>query len=197
MIKRRPEAVDIGRRAEFVQLAGRLLGTHVGRRADRRALHRLHRTAQRGRRSQRSGVGPDLALAQRLGQTPVDDERLAVLTDHDVARLQIPVQHAPAVRVVHRVADDDEPTQKLPQRHLTLALILEVRVVGLVKLFDRLLEAVALDEPHRIVRPTIVTLTEGIHRHDAGMFEPAGDFGLQHKPFAGVRVVGEMNQNLL
>ena len=54
-----------------------------------------------------------VGLARRLGQTPIHDERLAVLAEHNVARLQIPVQHAATVRVLDGVADIDEAAQQL------------------------------------------------------------------------------------
>ena len=53
--------------------------------------------------------------ADRFGQAPVDDQRLAVLAEHDVARLQVAVQDAAAVGVGDRVADVDEPPEQLPE----------------------------------------------------------------------------------
>ena len=59
--------------------------------------------------------------ANDLGQAPVHDQRLAVLAEHDVARLQVAVQHAAAVGVGHRVAHVHEPAQQLPQLQRPLA----------------------------------------------------------------------------
>ena len=56
------------------------------------------------------------SAGRRLGQAPVDDQRLAVLAEHDVARLQVAVQHAPAVGIGDRVADVDEPPEELRAR---------------------------------------------------------------------------------
>jgi hypothetical protein len=92
-----------------------LLGAHVGRRPQRAARQRLGRPAGR-RRDQRplagtrTGVGP----AGRLGQAPVDYQRLAVLADDDVPRLDVAVQHAPRMRVADRVADVSKAAQELP-----------------------------------------------------------------------------------
>ena len=66
-----------------------------------------------------------------------------------------------------------------------------------MKLINRFLQAVALDESHRVVRSPVVVLTESVHGHDAGMFESAGDFGFQHEPTAAVWVVGELILNFL
>ena len=51
--------------------------------------------------------------AQRLGQAPVDDQRLAVLADDDIARLDVAVQDAAVVRVIDRVADILEAAEEL------------------------------------------------------------------------------------
>ncbi len=59
----------------------------------------------------RAAVGP----AQRLGQTPVDHQRLAVLADDDVARLDVAMEHAPAMGVVDGIADVGEPAQQPAQ----------------------------------------------------------------------------------
>ena len=55
---------------------------------------------------------------------------------------------------------------------------------------DRLLERVAPDEPHRVVRAAIVVGTQTVDRHDAGVFEPTGDLGFQEKSLSAGRVVG-------
>ena len=62
-------------------------------------------------RSSARRVGP----AGGLGQAPVDDQRLAILADDDVARLDVAVEHAPGVGVLDRVADVDEPAEQLAQ----------------------------------------------------------------------------------
>ena len=66
-------------------------------------------------------VGMRSLLANRLGQAPVDDQRLAVFAEHDVAGLQIAVQHAAAVGVFDGVADVDEALQQLAQFERPLA----------------------------------------------------------------------------
>ena len=116
-IERGAEAVDVGARPEVVEVARGLLGAHVGRRAQRRAGQRLGtcRWPTRASASARRRGRDRLDLPQRLGQAPVDHQRLAVLADDHVARLDVAVQDAPAVGVVDRVADVDEPPQELAQ----------------------------------------------------------------------------------
>ena len=67
---------------------------------------------------------PGSAAAHRLGQAPVDHQGLAVLADDDVARLDVAVQDAPAVGVVDRVADVDEPPQQLAAAPATAGRVL-------------------------------------------------------------------------
>ena len=115
-IERGAQAVDVGARAEAVEVAGRLLGAHISRRAQRRAGQRIGRSRwpRRASASARPTADPG-PPSRRLGQAPVDDERLAIFADDDVGRLDIAVEHAPAVGVVDGVADVDEPAQQLAQ----------------------------------------------------------------------------------
>ena len=62
---------------------------------------------------------------------------------------------------------------------------------------DRLLEAVTLDEPHRVVRPAAVVGAQAVDRHDPGVFQPAGDLGLHQEPLAADGVVGVIVEDLL
>ena len=95
------------------------------RRADRRARQRLGRPAGRRRDQRRLRVlgRAGSRLTDRLGQAPVHHQGLAVLAQHDVARLQVAVQHPAAVGVRDRVADVEEAAQQLPQREHALARI--------------------------------------------------------------------------
>lgn len=104
------------------QAAGRLLGAHKARRADGRPGQRLGRPAGRGGPQRRLLGGRALAgPVDRLGQAPVDDQRLAVLADDDVGRLEVAMQHAPAVRVRDGVADVEEAAEQLAQGQGPLA----------------------------------------------------------------------------
>ena len=115
-IERGAERVDVRPRPELLQIAGGLLGAHVRGRAERRAGQRLGRArGRRGHQGPLAARSADLRLADRLGQAPVDDEGLAILADDHVPWLDVPVQHAPAVGVVDRVADVHEPPQELAE----------------------------------------------------------------------------------
>ncbi len=194
-VERGAQAVDVRPRAEVLQVAARLLGAHVGRRAQGAAGQGL-RAAAGGAGHERPLARAGLGLAGGLGQAPVDDQRLAVLADDDVARLQVAVQDAPAVGVVDRVADVQEAAEELAQFQRAPAGIPLQRLVG-VEAIDRFLEAAAADEPHRVVRPAVVVGPEAVDRDNARMLQAAGDLGLEHEPRAAGRVVGVLVEDLL
>ena len=50
------------------------------------------------------------------------------------------------------------------------------------KRLDRLLEAVAADESHRVVGAAVGVGAQAVDRHDSRVLEPAGDLGLEQKP---------------
>src|SRR5262245_3612925 len=63
---------------------------------------------------------------------------------------------------------------------------------------DRILEAIlALDEPHRVERPSIAVMTETINRHDARMFETCGAIGIHVEPRTAIVIVSVMPLNAL
>ena len=63
--------------------------------------------------------------------------------------------------------------------------------------FDGILEAVALDESHRVKRPATVVGTQAVDRNDARMLEPAGDLGLDQEALSARRVVSVVVEDLL
>ena len=128
---------------------------------------------------------PRFDPAQGLGQAPVHHQRLAVLADDDVRRLDVAVQHAAAVGVVDGVADVDEPCGAACASASERPAGSLVRVDIAVEPFDRLLEAIALDEPHRVVRPAAAVGAQAVDRDDARVFEPPGDLGLQRRTAGG------------
>ena len=77
-----------------------------------------------------------------------------------------------------------------------LAGVVPQRLVLVIPL-DRLPQAVSLDEPHRVVRSTIVVGAQAVDRHDARVFKPASDLGLDEEPLAAGRVIGVMVEDLL
>ena len=56
-----------------------------------------------------------VVAADDLGQAPVDDQGLAVGAQQDIGRLEVAMDHAPAVGIGDRVADVDEPAQELAE----------------------------------------------------------------------------------
>jgi hypothetical protein len=115
-IERGAEAVNVASSADEVEPASGLLGAHVRGRADRPSRDRLgDATARLGTQSS-FGLGACwrdvLGVPDDLRQSPIDDKRLAILAEHDVARLEVAMQHAAAVCVGDRVAHVDEAAQQ-------------------------------------------------------------------------------------
>ena len=79
------------------------------------------RQRSKRRRSSADALPRRLAgSSQRLGQPPIDDERFAVLAQHDVARLQVAMQNAAAVGIVDRLAHVDQALQEPPELQVVL-----------------------------------------------------------------------------
>ena len=167
LVEDRADRVDI--RALVDELAARLLGGHVRRRADDLAGDRRARARSRRR---------DVFARVRLGQialaiareAPVDHDGLAERADHDVRGLEIAVDHALAVRVTDGVGDRDHVWQErepLAQRGA---------------LGDLLLEGRSLDELHHVVRIAVRPASRLVHGDDARVLEPRRDQRLAHEP---------------
>src|SRR4051794_33589985 len=62
---------------------------------------------------------------------------------------------------------------------------------------DRILQAVSLDETHRVERPPIRVLAQPIHRHDARMLQAAGDLRFEQEARAAFGVAGVTFLDLL
>ncbi len=69
--------------------------------------------------------------------------------------------------------------------------------VGPMEAFDGLLEALAADEPHGVVRPAVLAGAQAVDRDDARMLQPAGDLGLPQEPSPADGVVGVVGLDLL
>src|SRR5262249_32146072 len=161
-------------------------------------------TQRRRRRTRRAehqlalfGLRPMLfRLVERLGQAPVHDQRLAIFAEHDVAWLQVTVQHAAAVSIGDGLTNIDHAAEQLAHLETAFARI-AAGDVGLVKPLDGLLETVAAHEAHGVVRPAVSVLAESIDRYNARVFEPAGDFRFHDKARPALRVVGVLLLDLL
>jgi hypothetical protein len=118
-----------------------------------------------------------------------------VLADDDVARLDVAVQHPPAVRVLDRVTHVQESPQELAQLQRAVAMAFLQPLVG-VELLDGFLERVTTDEPHRIEGPAVGVGAQAVDRDDPRVLQPAGDLGLEEEPLAADGVVGVLVEDL-
>ena len=105
-------------------------------------------------------------------------------------RLQVAVQDAPAVGVLHRIADSDqaanEETQFAVPSGTGRGKLLPVMQPG-----DCFRQSVAADEAHGIKRPAIGKLPQTVHRHDGGMLQAAGHFRLQQEALPATLISGK------
>ncbi len=196
-VKRRAQAVDVGRRADAVDFAVGLLGTHVLRRADRGPGTGERRVAGPSiRKSTRVRAFLVFIAPEQLGQSPVDDQRLAERPEHDVIGLQVAVHDAAAMCISDRVAGVDHALEQAAECQLALAGLAWRAVAG-VEPDDRLLECLAFDQAHRVVRPPVGILTEPVDRHDSRVLEPPGDPGFQQEARLAGRIERMVRLELL
>ncbi len=197
-IEGRAQAVDVAGRADPVQVARGLLGAHVLRRPQRRAGagQRGRIAADRDRRDRCPSPHPARAIDDRLGEPPVDHERLAEPAEHDVVGLEVAVHDAAAVRVGDRVAGVDQAAQQPAEGDLAPARLARGVLLG-VEPLDRAAEGLALDQPHRVVRPPVGISAQAVDRHDPRMLQPPGEPGLEQEPRLAGRVVRVVRPQLL
>ncbi len=159
----RSERVDIGAGVEPVDLTARLLGRHVGRGADQRALRRLVAVAGPAGQGRRFGI----RFRDPLGHAPVHHQRLAERADHDVCRLEIPV---------------DEPL-RVGERHGSAHLLEEPQKGGSRKTpFAPFVQTLPAHQFHRVEDPAVRQPADVVHRHDVRMLEPRQVSRLLHQP---------------
>ena len=99
-------------------------------------------------------------------------------------------------RVGHGLADVHEVGEHAPQRQGPLARV-AIGCLGLVKPRDRRLQAVSANEPHRVIGPAVLVLSQPVDRDDPGVLQAAGHLGLEHEPLAVLGVVGMALEDLL
>ncbi len=84
----------------------------------------------------------------------------------------------------------------LPQLQRTLPVITLQRLVG-VKRGDCLLQAIAADEPHRVIGAAIPVGSQPVYRYDPRVLQSARDLGLHDESLADDGIVGVGIENLL
>ncbi|MFT3774796.1 MAG: hypothetical protein QM820_56325 [Minicystis sp.] len=169
------ERVDVGARVELIDLAAELLGRHVAGRAHDLADLRL-----------RLRAGGDDALVGilaggDLGEAPVEQVHLAEITEHDVAGLEIAVQHAARVGEGDREADAAEGGEELAARVDGGG--------GLVALLERVHdggERLAVEALHGEEGRAVGPHAEVVDGHDRGVLELALHAGLALEAHARV-----------
>ena len=161
------KAVDVDTRRQSAAAEG-LLWRHVARRADQRTRWRQGRQAAEAA-ARRRGQG------QTFRQAEVGDVRLIVPIEENVAGLQIAVQDAALVGVVHSASHAGDHAGDL---HLA---ILRPLAGGVRRpqpeLADSPRQAARLDQLHG-QKVLAIVLADVVDRHDVGMIEMGGCLGL-------------------
>ena len=172
LVQHRPQAPDVAAPVQQVQVPPRLLGAHEARSADGRAVHRpRHRQLLDGL------AGDDLGhIAHRPRHAPVQQQHLSEGPQHDVVRLDVPVQHPAVVGVGKRIAHLDEGNQQLRARELDDGGL----VTGLQR-GEHLPQRAALHLLHHEVELALFRHPHVVDRHDVGVLELPGDLSLRHE----------------
>ncbi len=181
-----PSAKTSARLSSAFDLAARLLRRHVGRRPQHAPRPRRvgGHGAATGGDLRLLLVGPPrgaavrLVAGQHLGQAPVHHLDLAEAPDHDVRRLQVAVDHAPSVRIGHRLAD------RLEDPHQPRQAVGRAGARG-----QQLGERPPLDQPHGDIRATVGQAPQLVDRHDPGVLQLPADLRLLDEPAHHVGLV--------
>ena len=152
------ERVDVRPRVHLVGVPAGLLGGHVGVRPVDAAGDGDHRFG---------------GLGQRLGQAEVEHAGVAVHVHEDVARLEVAVDDAALVGVVHRLANRGEQGQHRPQAQAVLAHVLRDRDAADVIHYA---EGVPVRRRAAVEDRDHVGVLEAGDQLDLPLEPPAGDF---------------------
>ena len=199
-IQRCPQAVDVRGRAKQIEFAFRLLRTHVSGSADRTAGHCRSRLTAGCWHNRQVTIGRTfqrLLHSLGFGQTPVDDERLAVSTEHDIARLQIPMQHLSTVGIADRVADIDQPIDQIAEGSVTGIRDVLRSGWGVMENSNRVMQALTANKTHGVERSPVREVPKAVDRHNAGMLKTASDFGLDHESRLSILAAGKLEFDFL
>jgi hypothetical protein len=154
-----------------VSLPGFGLGAHRrdrARRADRAALGKVRIAVER------FGFGAHARgdLAQ-LGHAPVHDRDLAEISDHHVGRLQVAVDHAARVGVLHGQTDLQKDIEQPSQAELSKSGGVAIEARG-----QDLFQRATANQLHRKVSAAVGIESQVVNRNDVGVLELRGDLRL-------------------
>ena len=124
---------------------------------------------------------PDVR-AGRTGDAEIEDLRLAVLRDEDIPGLEIAVNDAALVRVLHRLRQLDEQAHARGSREL----------VGACVVRDRWTRDQFHDE---VCRRRPIARVERVHLRDAGMLKAPEHLGLVFEPAQDFRMAETSSQH--
>ena len=128
----------------------------------------------------------------QLGQAPVEHQRFTELTDHDVERLQVAMQHPFFVSKTDRLANGDELPQQSREGEIACGTVARQRVHGL----DLFFQIVSSHQFHRIERSSVFLISDVINWHDSRMLKLAGDLSLFDKAFDNRLISERLRQQL-
>ena len=120
---------------------------------------------------------------QHLGQPPVEHEYFAVLSDHDIGRLEIPVDHPVGVCECDRVAGFLKNRQESSQR-----ILLDEFRLAAADFIQDIPERHALHILHRIKGVAAYVLAQFVNRHDIRMLQLRRDLRLADKTLPVFRI---------
>ena len=147
-------------------------GVHVGAGVHRGSAHRLLGAHVLRRSDGQAGPGQARLIPQGPGDAEVRHQGMA-FAQHDVGRLDVPMDDAPPVGVGQRLGHFPGEPHRFVHRQLSVAL----------KAFA---EGLALDVGHHVVEDP-PGLARVVHRQDMRMGELGGDLDFTQKPLGAQR----------
>ena len=176
-VEESPQRVDVRSRVHLIDAPRGLLRRHVRGRPRDDAHHRgVFRLAAQRRDL---CLGRDVFSApQDLGDTPVQHERLAEVTDHHVRRLDVSVDDPAAVREANRHAHLLEDPEEARAGELFDRPVSARELFGLTQALDDVFESASPDDLHREEDFAPREEADLVHRHDVWVLELPGDLRL-------------------
>ena len=175
VVKRCSQAINIGPVIDQITNSPRLLRAHVAQRTAELTIRRrltpgvehMSRDHLRLRYLFRS-------IFSGFDQSPINHNRFAIPVDHDIRWFEIAVQQTMLSESVFNCVAciNQMPQQRTNplQKRFPLEILIDY-------LADHAGHVLAPDQPHRIIRSTILELAECIHRNDSRMIQQSCDLG--------------------